>query len=357
MFPATNQQPRRPHQQTTPPLPQHHSRFRSLSFMVEKRQCVVCDGIPLCPPCAADETCQLTAQTCQSCAKTSCIKIRSPANAAPSLPADPLSGSPSKSGAIAGGVVGGVVAFLIVGFLVWRFLRRRRSSNLAKEINYNDDDVDVVDESIKSKRKSSRNTRRATIGRRGSSHTLASIASTVRTRASNIIPIAYVPGITNRSNPSSPDTIPPVPSLPPFIDSIQTHPFTMDDFMRGSTFTAPSRSSVATSYSNTAVIYPTTYTAVRAKPELIMLRSQTAPSGVPTINSEELSRSYSESSDSARARRVSESADSLHSLGPIRPSGPFVDRRASRIKSLVDGRGAIEGDAQAVNMTRHHSMQ
>lgn len=41
-----------------------------------------------------------------------------------------------------------------------------------------------------------------------------SVASTVLTRASNVIQIAYIPGVTVRSPPESPGLVPPVPSLP-----------------------------------------------------------------------------------------------------------------------------------------------
>ena len=49
---------------------------------------------------------------------------------------------------------------------------------------------------------------------RASTHTVASMASTVLTRASNIIQIAYIPGVTNRSNGGSDVLVPPVPPIP-----------------------------------------------------------------------------------------------------------------------------------------------
>lgn len=56
------------------------------------------------------------------------------------------------------------------------------------------------------------NARRAT---RASSQGRNSIASTVLTRASNIIQIAYIPGVTNRATPTSPTLlVPPVPPIP-----------------------------------------------------------------------------------------------------------------------------------------------
>ena len=52
--------------------------------------------------------------------------------------------------------------------------------------------------------------------RRDRRQSTRSIASTVLTRASNVIQIAYIPGVTNRSEHSTPDLIPPVPPIPAF---------------------------------------------------------------------------------------------------------------------------------------------
>lgn len=59
---------------------------------------------------------------------------------------------------------------------------------------------------------------------RASTHTVGSLASTVLTRASNIIQIAYIPGVTNRSTLQSPGLlVPPVPPVP-----IPTTPSTLN---------------------------------------------------------------------------------------------------------------------------------
>ncbi|RPA98628.1 hypothetical protein L873DRAFT_1807988 [Choiromyces venosus 120613-1] len=102
---------------------------------------------------------------------------------------------------------------------------------------------------------------------RASTHTVASIASTVRTRASNVIQIAYIPGVTNRSGPPTPShLVPPIPPLP-MMDSPTTsqYPrsplagdlqFSADDILRGSMYTVnDNRSSVATTiYGQNAVV-------------------------------------------------------------------------------------------------------
>jgi hypothetical protein len=94
---------------------------------------------------------------------------------------------------------------------------------------------------------------------------VASIASTVRTRASNVIQIAYIPGVTNRSGPTSPShLVPPVPPLPysdsPVGSQFPRSPnidiqFAADDLLRGSMVTFDNRSSVATTiYGGNAVV-------------------------------------------------------------------------------------------------------
>ncbi len=138
---------------------------------------------------------------------------------------------------------------------------------------------------------------------RASTHTVGSIASTVLTRASNVIQIAYIPGVTNRSPPSTPGhLIPPVPPLP--FDSIpslnastpqfgQDQHFFMPGDLRDSTYSGvtdsdgrssfgrqsitPSlaRSSVATTiYRNNAIINPTpAQTVLRGKAAVVSVKS------------------------------------------------------------------------------------
>jgi hypothetical protein len=112
-------------------------------------------------------------------------------------------------GAIAGGVVGGIIIIAVVTFLVWKYCmkgRRRESQQFAWE----DEPVEV-----EPKEPSEFTMRRDA---RASTHTVASLASTVLTRASNIIQIAYIPGVTNRGGPTSPDRlVPPVPPIPAMV--------------------------------------------------------------------------------------------------------------------------------------------
>lgn len=133
---------------------------------------------------------------------------------------------------------------------------------------------------------------------RASTHTVASLASTVLTRASNIIQIAYIPGVTNRGGPTSPDLlVPPVPPIPAAVspgtprDNLHSHYFFAQDG-RNSTYSGlgdaetrygqarlsgmPSaeRGSVAsTVYRSNAVVGPQAQTIVRGKAAVVSVKS------------------------------------------------------------------------------------
>ncbi|KAK5148922.1 hypothetical protein LTR04_000319 [Oleoguttula sp. CCFEE 6159] len=153
---------------------------------------------------------------------------------------------------------------------------------------------------------------------RSSTHTVGSIASTVLTRASNIIQIAYIPGVTNRDGPNTHSMlIPPVPPIPAALGSQQPgstysqdgqeQHFFMPGDLRDSTYSghsglsdmdsrstytrqsiAPSlaRSSVAsTVYRNDAVVDPMpaqTNTIVRGKAAMVSVKSSQGSSPIDT---------------------------------------------------------------------------
>lgn len=142
---------------------------------------------------------------------------------------------------------------------------------------------------------------------RASTHTVGSIASTVLTRASNIIQIAYIPGVTNRSIESTPELIPPVPPIPaaspshstattPHLHQQDEHFFMPGDiressysgytnedrtsFARSSMAPSHLRSSVATYRGN---VNPTpAQLAMRGKATPISLKSTTTGNNSPT---------------------------------------------------------------------------
>ena len=155
---------------------------------------------------------------------------------------------------------------------------------------------------------------------RASTHTVGSIASTVLTRASNIIQIAYIPGVTNRSIESSPDLlvppVPPIPAASPSHSAVSTpqphqqdRHFFMPSDLRGSSYSdytddgqtsfarsslTPShlRSSIATNaYRGNAVINTApAQTVTRAKAIPISLKSTTT-TGTTTPNATATPRS------------------------------------------------------------------
>ncbi|KAF8244460.1 hypothetical protein K440DRAFT_11855 [Wilcoxina mikolae CBS 423.85] len=201
----------------------------TLIFARQNPGCAVCGVTPVCE-CLATQRCELTAQTCSECPKMLCKDIAPP--------------QPKVSGgAIAGACVGGLLGAGILAFVVHKLCATKRSDRASMVASGAEKENDFG--MLKSAR--------------ASTHTVASIASTVRTRASNVIQIAYIPGVTNRSNPSSPGhLVPPVPPLP-YTDSPTTPnidiQFAADDLLRGSMYTVDNRSSVATTiYGGGAVV-------------------------------------------------------------------------------------------------------
>ena len=195
---------------------------------------------------------------CKSCPRAVCVPD---ANASP--PADSDNGP--SAGAIAGGVIGGLAAIAILTYLVWRFCIKNKRGPY--EHGSWQEDAEHAKEGVE-KDFASRRSQRA------STHTVNSIASTVLTRASNIIQIAYIPGVTNRATPTSPTVlVPPVPPIPlahsengsrsPYEDQ---HFFVPGD-LRDSTYSgyssvtdrtsfAPRSSVASTIYGKNAVVSP-----------------------------------------------------------------------------------------------------
>ena len=240
------------------------------------KRCVQCDNkTPSCPICKEDETCSFQIMTCERCAFTTCVK-------------KPLSAGSSNNstaaGPIAGGVVGGLVVVALMVFLVWKFCIKKRRDVYGQEWQ---DDASGIEKSGMDQFAMDRD-------RRASTHTVASLASTVYTRASNVIQIAYIPGVTNRSIHSSPDLVPPVPPIPaaggssvnsPHITEDDQHFFLPSD-LRNSTYSGYSnrssmgarsmaRSSVATTiYRNNAIVSALpAQTASRMKPVSVSVKS------------------------------------------------------------------------------------
>ena len=164
------------------------------------RRCLNCPTTPPpCPSCASDEVCSLIASSCNTCAVTMCSKV----GAQPTSNASSGSGG-AAAGPIAGGVVGGVALVCIVTYLVWRLcIKNRRQS-------YNPNDWPETEPMEKDEGDFS-----VQRDARASVHSVRSIASTVLTRASNVIQIAYIPGVTIRSESNLVPPVPPIPAASP----------------------------------------------------------------------------------------------------------------------------------------------
>lgn len=175
-------------------------------------------------------------QTCESCATYVCRKILSiPSSSQPSE-------SKSNSGAIAGGVVGGLAAVIIVAvLLLWRFYykpRRERQAEFERLAVEKHGDLAMPGNK-----------------NRMSTETLTSLAPSTFTRSSNIIPIAYIPGVTTRAVLNSSDQ------------------------------STSDRSSIATTNyrGSTAVISSAMMTAIQARPNLVDIKAEesTGPQAAP----------------------------------------------------------------------------
>jgi len=260
-----------------------------------RRGCVSCPPTtPSCPDsCPDGQVCSLVPLTCNASQHTVCV-----VNGESSLPTNtpsPSSSSGPNVGAIVGGVVGGVVCIAIATYFVWRYCIK------AKRQQYQQG------EWMEQGNQSSESEKDFTLRRdaRASTHTVGSIASTVLTRASNIIQIAYIPGVTNRSAPSTPGLlVPPVPPIPIAL-SAQNSPshenehFFMPGALRDSTYsgisdrTSYARNSVAsTIYGKNAVVSPVpAQTVIRGKAAMVSVRQNGGRSGdatppVPSVDFE-----------------------------------------------------------------------
>lgn len=172
------------------------------------RRCVECPSdSPACPTCKPLESCVLIPQSCNACASTQCQSVGD-------LPGQIQTTSSTPIAAIAGGLIAGLLIILTGIYLVWRFVLRPKKRQDTWVPPEKRDQTGLV---------------------RGGARE-HSIASTVLTRASNVIQIAYIPGVTGQSPPISPEVVPPMPILTP---SGTPHPdthFFMPNDLRDSTW-------------------------------------------------------------------------------------------------------------------------
>lgn len=181
-------------------------------------------------------------------------------------------------------MIGGVLAIAALTYLVWRFCIKTKRQQYQQEDWTEDASEAMPAEKDFTMRRDAR----------ASTHTVASIASTVLTRASNIIQIAYIPGVTNRSAPSTPGLlVPPVPPIPIALSSASSSPryeqehFFMPGDLRDSTYsgisdrTSYARTSVAsTIYGKNAIVSPVpAQTVIRGKAAVVSVKANGGSSG------------------------------------------------------------------------------
>lgn len=141
---------------------------------------------------------------CRECPSASCLKDPSKIGGSAAAP-PPAQAQPPNGGAIAGAVIGGLAVIAVATYLVWRFCIKNRRGEYEEQ---------WYDEA-QSKEGGMGGDAATMRSKRNSAHTVHSIASTVLTRASNIIQIAYIPGVTNRAQANDPNVlVPPVPPIP-----------------------------------------------------------------------------------------------------------------------------------------------
>ncbi|KAI5210808.1 hypothetical protein E4T42_00693 [Aureobasidium subglaciale] len=248
-----------------------------------KRACLDCPGTtPSCPSCSGGKVCSLVPQSCDTCAYTTCVASND--------------GSPHHSGpnvaAIAGGVIGGIFFVGVLVFAFYWYVIRPRRIKLEEEWE---------EEDQAENRKSNFNMQRS---ERASVHTVHSVANSILSRASNFIPIAYIPGVMNRNGGE--EHVPPVPPIPAahgpplsasssngdalffrpgdLRDSTYSDTSSLDNrstfFGRPSITPSLARSSIAT-YRDDAVVNPMpAQTVLRGKANVVSVKS--GNSGTPT---------------------------------------------------------------------------
>ncbi|KAF2718776.1 hypothetical protein K431DRAFT_305787 [Polychaeton citri CBS 116435] len=188
----------------------------TMSYEVERtmrtifKRCKQCPSeTPSCPPnCKANEICSLVPVDCNECAYMVCIANPNPA---------PKSNGPNV-GAIAGGVVGGVAFMAVVVFcFYWFWIRKRRQQQEAdgwvSEDEWEEEEDDIAQQKLGGERRFTAFKSQDAL----STRTRGSVANSILSRASNIIQIAFIPGVTTRNGSGhnsllNNSPVPPVPA-------------------------------------------------------------------------------------------------------------------------------------------------
>ncbi len=152
--------------------------------------CVSCGDAPKCPTCKDDEQCVMTTQTCDVCPKTYCTKLTSTLNSSKN---SGLSGA-KISGIAIGSLVFTVLLITGAGYLIytkWWLKKHPDSTLFGMRLGYRnkeqDDqeplDGDELGDDWGDKKQSKRMSQ------------IRSSRSSVMTKASNVLNVAYIPGV------------------------------------------------------------------------------------------------------------------------------------------------------------------
>lgn len=168
--------------------------------LLDSYGCVICSSTPSCPQCGTNEQCSMTSQTCDNCPTTFCETI-----------VDPVSSTKNLSSAQVGGIAGGISGFIFLVVLLglFYFFKRYRKNldadygfGISEEMKgFSGFDDDITDDPSQQRGYNSRNEQK-----RMSTHSLSTMTNSVFTKASNVLNIAYVPGVTSRPTKPPPFT-------------------------------------------------------------------------------------------------------------------------------------------------------
>ncbi|ANB15394.1 Protein OPY2 [Sugiyamaella lignohabitans] len=255
-----------------------------ISLTLGPRACVSCPSNPPQCNCAPDENCIITLQSCEQCPQVVCSPNTTGGAAGPSSTSS-AGGGGSHAGPIAGGVVGGLAAFaLILGFLLWKFVysasarQKRQEELMMLSQEYMEPNVTPnvdAESGFFEKQRMSRDTGLGSYDTEGKSTRFSSVTmSSINTgRGSNIIPIAYIPGVTSRQQLQD--------------QQMTDQFFSASDILRESQISNEDdiRSSIATTnYRGSAYVPSDVVTAVPMKPNLVELSGANKRTLGPTKN-------------------------------------------------------------------------
>ena len=168
-----------------------------LLHMMGKRECVECPKkADPCPECPAGQQCQQLSMSCTRCSENRCVPIDAldDGGADSAVSADSKSGKVAV-GAIIGGVVGGLLLLVGLGLLTYYHKYwRKRKQRYADTVGSDPPD----DEKAMYKAADSAGGNGTPKGDMAAAYQPRnrSSAATMATRASNVLPVAYIPGVT-----------------------------------------------------------------------------------------------------------------------------------------------------------------